>query len=103
MRRLKTFSYFEPTTLEEAIQILSEKECRAYPLAGGTDLLVRMKRGEINASALVNLKRIKGLDQVKKETGKGVSIGALTSISAIEQSPLIRSTHTVLTAAAHVQ
>lgn len=93
MRRLKTFTYFEPTPLEEAIQILSEKECRAYPLAGGTDLLVRMKRGEINASALVNLKRIKGLDQVKKEIGKGVSIGTLTSISAIEQSPLIRSTH----------
>jgi len=52
MRRLKAFSCFEPTPLEEAIQILSEKECRAYPLAGGTDLLVRMKRGEINASAL---------------------------------------------------
>jgi CO/xanthine dehydrogenase FAD-binding subunit len=61
LKRLKPFSYFEPSTLPEAIEILSGKSRDALPLAGGTDLLVRMKRGEITPSVLVNLKRIEGL------------------------------------------
>jgi len=51
MRRLKVFSYFEPTTIEEAVRMLRKQGGQARPLAGGTDLLVRMKRGEINAPA----------------------------------------------------
>ena len=102
MRRLRTFLYFEPATLEEAIRILSERGKGAYPFAGGTDLLVRMKRGEILPSALINLKRIKGLDQIRKGPGRGISVGALTPISAIEQSPLIRSTHPMLAEAARL-
>jgi carbon-monoxide dehydrogenase medium subunit len=102
LKRLKSFSYFEPADVTEAIKILAEQGSKAYPLAGGTDLLVRMKRGDITPTALVNLKRIKGIDQIKKESGKGISIGALTSISAIENSPLIQSSHPVLVEAAGV-
>lgn len=102
MKRLKPFSYFEPANIKEAIKILAEQGSQAYALAGGTDLLVRMKRGEISPTALVNLKRIKGLDQIQKESEKGIFIGALTPISAIENSPLIRSTHPVLVEAAGV-
>ena len=74
----------------------------ARPLAGGTDLLVRMKRGEVSPSALINLKRIKGLDKIRKGPGRGISVGALTPVSAIEQSPLIRSTHPMLAEAARL-
>jgi len=100
LKRLKSFSYFEPATTTEAIKILAEQDSQAYPLAGGTDLLVRMKRGDITPTALVNLKRIKGLDQIKKQSEKGISIGALTSISAIEHSSFIQSSHPVLIEAA---
>lgn len=102
MIRLRAFSYFEPSTLSEAIEILSEQGAVAYPLAGGTDLLVRMKTGLIKPSALVNLKRIAGLDQIIEENGKGVRIGALTPLIALEQSPLIRSTHPVMVQAVGV-
>jgi carbon-monoxide dehydrogenase medium subunit len=61
-----------------------------------------MKRGEVTPAALVNLKRINGLAQIKKVSGKGISIGALTSISAVENSSLIRSSHAVLAEAAGV-
>jgi len=81
---------------------LAEQGSNAYPLAGGTDLLVRMKRGDITPTTLVNLKRIKGIDQIQKESEKGISIGALTSISAIENSPLIRSAYSVMVEAAGV-
>ena len=100
MKRLKPFSYFEPSTLTEAIDILKEQGSRALPLAGGTDILVRMKRGEILPTALVNLKRIEGLREIKKESKKGIDMGALTSISAIEHSSLIQSSCPVLAQAA---
>lgn len=100
MKRLKPFSYFEPATLKEAIEVLAEKGSSAYPLAGGTDLLVRMKRGEIKPSALVNLKGIPGLTQIEKEPAKGLHIGALAKISAIEQSSWVHSEYPILAEAA---
>jgi CO/xanthine dehydrogenase FAD-binding subunit len=101
VKRLKSFSYFEPADIKEAIKILADQGSQAYPLAGGTDILVRMKRGEITPTALVNLKRINGLAEIKRESEKEISIGALTSISAIENSPLIRSSYPVLVERVH--
>jgi len=37
LKRLKSFSYFEPADVTEAIKILAEQGSNAYPLAGGTD------------------------------------------------------------------
>jgi carbon-monoxide dehydrogenase medium subunit len=100
LKRLKPFAYFEPTTLGEAVEILSQKGTEAYPLAGGTDLLVRMKKGEIKPSVLVNLKRIDGLARIEEEPGKGLRVGALASIAAVENSSLVGSSHPLLAEAA---
>ena len=100
MKRLTPFSYFEPLQLDEAIQFLAEHEDGVYPLAGGTDLLVRMKRGDLKASCLVNLKRIPGLDEITRESGQGMHIGPLTSISALETSASVRLHYPVLARAA---
>ena len=102
MKRLKPFTYFEPASLSEAIEILGERGHEACALAGGTDLLVRMKRGEIAPSALVNLKRIRGLAQTRNEPGRGTHVGALVSISEIQHEPCLSSTHPVITEAAGV-
>jgi carbon-monoxide dehydrogenase medium subunit len=59
-----------------------------------------MKRGEIHPAALVNLKRLEGLREIKDEPKKGIDLGALTSISSIEQSSLIQSSCPVLAQAA---
>ncbi len=96
MKRLKPFSYFDPATLQEAIEIANTKGSGTLFIAGGTDLFVRMKRGEIRPSSLINLKRIKGLNQIEREPTKGIRIGALTRISEIEHSPLICSDYPVL-------
>lgn len=47
LRTLKPFEYSEPQTLKEALQVLSEYGSDAKVLAGGTDLLVSMKRKKI--------------------------------------------------------
>ncbi len=100
MKRLKPFEYREPKTLREAIKILAGEGPRAVALAGGTDLLVRMKQGVVTPSLLVNLKRIKGLDRIQRPKAGGLSIGTLTPIAAIERSSPIRQRYPVLAAAA---
>lgn len=101
MNRLKPFSYFEPTSLEEAVEILGEQGPSAVPFAGGTDLLVRMKIGLVRPSALINLKRIAGFDQI--EMGKsGARIGALAKVAALESSDLIREQYPMVAQAAGV-
>jgi len=102
MIRLKAFTYFEPTSIKEASEILTRKNGEAYPLAGGTDLLVRMKRGVIRPGALVNLKRIRDLNGIQSEKDSGTRIGALTTIADIENSAVVLNNHPVLAQAAGV-
>ena len=102
MKRLKPFAYFQPATLAEASKILLDQGSGAYLLAGGTDLLVRLKKGEINATALINLKSIDGLGLIEPAGERGLQIGALTTISSLGQSSLVRSAYPVLAEAAGV-
>ena len=99
MKRLKPFAYFQPATLAEASKTLVDEGNGAYLLAGGTDLLVRVKRGEISPSALINLKSIDGLGRIEPAQ-EGLRIGALTTIASVEQSSLVRLACPVLAQAA---
>lgn len=100
MNRIRPFAYFEAGTVSEAIGFLAKEGSGAYALAGGTDLLARMKLGTLTPRVLVNLKRIAGLNEIGREPGKGLRIGSLVSISGVERSPLIRASHRVLAEAA---
>ena len=102
MRRIKPFRYFEPETVSEAIGILVREDKGAYPLAGGTDLLVRMKRGDLRPAALVNLKGLPGLGGIERREGKGLQVGALATVRELERSELVRKSHPVLGEAAGV-
>jgi carbon-monoxide dehydrogenase medium subunit len=57
---MKRFDYLAPTSLAEALEILSERP-EAVPLAGGTDLLVQIKEGSRSVETLLSLKRVPGL------------------------------------------
>lgn len=100
MKRLMPFEYREAKSLGEAIDILAGEGPRALLLAGGTDLLVRMKQGVLTPSLLINLKRVTGLDRIERSAAGGLTIGALTPIAEVERSELIRQSRPVLTQAA---
>ena len=85
---LMGFEYHAPTSVEEAVKLLGEYGGDASALAGGTDLIVRMKDGSHRPKHVVNLKRIAGLAEIE-ETREGVSIGALTRIRDLEKSELV--------------
>jgi xanthine dehydrogenase YagS FAD-binding subunit len=83
---MKSFELKNPTTIQEAVQLLSAKNARV--IAGGTDLLGLMKEGLVDTDRIVNLKAIKDLDYVKEEAGE-VRIGALARLADIATSSLI--------------
>lgn len=74
-----------PTTTKEAVGLLSKEKGIAYILAGGTDLLVKMKAGMIEPDLVVDIKRIKAMREIKK-TANGFSIGAAVPCAALNEN-----------------
>ena len=70
--------YESPTTTKEAASLLSKEKGKAYVLAGGTDLLVRLRMDMIEPDLMVDIKRIPAMKEIKK-TGSGFKIGAAVS------------------------
>lgn len=101
MKRLREFEYFEPASLDEAVQLLSSAGGGAQVLAGGTDLVVDMKMGRLRPSTVVNVKRIPGLRGIEDDEG-GTRIGALTKVTYLEASSLVRERHPALAQAASI-
>ena len=54
---MRPFDYLRPSSLEEASQLLSSEDIPSYPLAGGTDLLVRIRTGAAGGVAVKYLSR----------------------------------------------
>ncbi|MEM2021734.1 MAG: xanthine dehydrogenase family protein subunit M [Zestosphaera sp.] len=84
-----SFQYFEPKNLNEALRLLKELGSEAKILAGGTDLLVKMKMRLVEPKYLINIKRISDLRYVIAE-GPSLRIGALTTWRDLERSELIK-------------
>ncbi len=70
--------YETPSTTREAAALLDSEAGVAFVLAGGTDLLVRMKLGHIEPDLLVDIKRIPGMTSISHSV-KGTRIGAAVS------------------------
>jgi len=95
---VQEFEYLEPKTIEEAAQYLAKHGEKARVIAGGTDLLVKMKMGEVHPEVLVNISRVPALRFLIEE--KGIRIGALTSFRELEKCQVIRNKYTALFEAA---
>jgi 4-hydroxybenzoyl-CoA reductase beta subunit len=88
--RLPSFEYLEPENLDEALELLATRGQEARVIAGGTDLIVRMKQRLVEPAFLISLKRLQGLSFVRQENGM-VAIGAMTPLSSVLDSDLIRA------------
>lgn len=94
----KKFDYYEPTSLNEAIQLLETKE-EAKVMAGGQSLLALMKLRLAAPKSIVDITKLEGLSYIKEENGY-LAIGALTIHDMIELSPVIKEKYTLLSDAA---
>ena len=97
---MNNFEYIQPKTLKEASKALRVDWQTSLPFAGGTDLLGMMKDEIESPDKLVNLKSIPGLNNINYTPGKGLSIGALTTIAEIAEHQLITEKYSVLAQAA---
>jgi len=70
--------YFAPASTKEAVKLLGAAKGKVHVMAGGTDLLVRMKGGYTEPDAIVDIKRIGALKKIAR-AGKGWRIGAAVS------------------------
>jgi 4-hydroxybenzoyl-CoA reductase subunit beta len=97
--RLPKFEHLQPESLEEALDLLDVHGEEAKVIAGGTDLLVSMKQRLFTPRYLLNLKGLAELDFIE-EGEEGLRIGALTRLTTLIKSPLVREKFPVLARAA---
>ena len=79
-----------PTTTKAAATLLASESGVAHVLAGGTDLIVRMKMGAIAPDLVVDIKRIESL-RTLKVAAAGVQIGAAVPAVRLSESDKLRS------------
>ncbi|PYU26762.1 MAG: hypothetical protein DMG30_01260 [Acidobacteria bacterium] len=100
---MKKISIYRPTSIDEAIQILSRHGKEAGVYAGGTDLLIRLKsRLQQAPSYLVDIKKIDNLRYIKEDAQGGVQIGAATKIAEIANSDLLKRKYPMLVEAVNM-
>ncbi|MZQ98988.1 MAG: xanthine dehydrogenase family protein subunit M [Acidaminobacter sp.] len=79
--------YYEPTSVNECVEILKEYGSEAKLLAGGTDLVVRLRSRAQKVKALVSLNAMPELSRIQK-TEDGLHIGAMTKLMDITKSEM---------------
>ena len=102
IRRLPKFEYHAPASLSEALDYLSRYSGKAKILAGGTDLLVSMKKREVLPEHLINLKGIQELKHIRYDKKRGLEIGGLVTLREIERSTIVKEKYGALWDAANV-
>jgi aerobic carbon-monoxide dehydrogenase medium subunit len=81
--------YETPHTSKEASRLLAAEKGKAFVLAGGTDLLVRLRGGYIEPDLIVDIKRIDAVREIRK-TDKGFEIGSAVSCAEMGESSALR-------------
>jgi xanthine dehydrogenase YagS FAD-binding subunit len=93
------FELVQPTDVESALEIMAEHGERGWVLAGGHDSLNWFKDRGKRPDAVIDLEAISELTGIR-ETDEGVEIGAMTTLTEVERSPLIQQRYGLLAEAA---
>jgi xanthine dehydrogenase YagS FAD-binding subunit len=104
---MKAFEWVNASSAGEAVRLLSsapasrDMDDAPRPIAGGQDLLTTMKDYTTRPVRVVNLKSIRGLNLIQGDARRGLTIGALVTLSQLEEHALARASFPGLTEAAH--
>jgi len=86
----------QPTSLNEAVSLLSEHSDETKIVSGGTALVIMLRNRLIAPATLLSLGRLPELRSIRHEPGTGLRIGAFVTIREAEISPIVRENHSVL-------
>ncbi len=96
---LSKFDYFKPQTLDEALAYLeSNPSTRIF--AGGTDLMIVLRRNMEMVDHILDIKGISELRRIDYKAGEGLFIGAATTVNEVCFSDIIREKYPALGQAA---
>ena len=101
-RRLPKLDYIRPKSIDETLDLLMKNNNGKYRIyAGGTDVIPKLKRRIMRPpEILIDLKGIPGLDYIDFDEKKGLRIGSLVTIRAVEKSKIVKERYTLLSQAA---
>jgi len=87
---MEPFEYLEPNSTTEVCSLLSQYGDDAKVIAGGTDLIVSMKKRILAPNYLIGMSQLPNLNHIDRTDTNDIRIGALSSLRDIEMSPLVR-------------
>jgi 4-hydroxybenzoyl-CoA reductase subunit beta len=102
MMRLPRFQYFAPKNLNEAAHILAHWGAQAAVVAGGTDLWPNMKRRQQTPTRVIGLRGVADLHGITGSPTGGITIGAMTTLTAIERDSAVAAAWPALSRAARL-
>jgi CO/xanthine dehydrogenase FAD-binding subunit len=94
---MEPYEYLKPRSLDEAISLLESHGEKAKYIAGGTDVMVKLKEKKITPQYLISLRHLSDLAYIRRDPEGILRIGALTTHRMLEKSPLIRQHYPVIT------
>lgn len=98
---MKTFECISAASVAEVLEVLSREGERAKVLAGGTDLITRIRMGKEEApDYVVSLRRLTELNYLSTGEGNSLSLGALATLKAVEGDDRVKQEFTALAEAA---
>src|SRR3954452_18008427 len=93
------FDLAEPTSLSAAIKLLNPDDPTIRPIAGDTALMLMMKAGVFNPDKLISLRKIESKYSTISAGADGLRIGAMTTLSMLEQSADVKKHAPLITRA----
>jgi carbon-monoxide dehydrogenase medium subunit len=96
---MRAFAYERPTRLDDALAMLADG-ADARPLAGGTDLIIRLRDGTLRPRTVVDVKRIADLDRAIDPMDGWLRIGARTTMTDLLRDERVRRDYAALAEAA---
>lgn len=93
---MKNFEYFAPQSLVEAMNFLDKYGDQSKILAGGTDLVVKMKNSRVAPAVIIDVKKIPELNRLEWKPNQAMYIGAAVPLSRIITFPPVKSKYNML-------
>lgn len=97
---LPRFEYLAPKTIEEACRLLKERGEDAKVMAGGTDLLIKLRHRSLKPRTVVGLKGIPDLGKIVFDEKRGLTIGAMALLAEVAFHPDILKVYPAVACAA---
>jgi xanthine dehydrogenase YagS FAD-binding subunit len=97
---MPAFNLYQPDSVDGAIELLSDAGATGWALAGGNDSLDWFKDRVKRPETVVDLSALEELRGIRELPDGGIEIGALTTLTAVADDPLVRGRYSLLADAA---